>query len=83
MRSKLVPRWLLLALICAAIVLPVALCVVAAVAALLIATGDSLAGGVLGWIGVALGIFWVVDLVVLIVAQGVMALDDRDEPPEE
>lgn len=81
MNGKLIPKaavWLLLA---AGLLLPVAICVVFGLAGLLGATGDAVGSFVLGWIARALGILWVLDLVVLLLAQAAASLLTRDEPP--
>jgi hypothetical protein len=68
MHQPLVPRRLLASLVVAAVFLPVALCVVVGVAALLVQMGDSTGGGALYRIALAGGILWVVNLVCLVLA---------------
>ncbi len=79
MNYKLAARKIVLLLIAAAIVLPIAVCVVLAVGALLSAMGDSPGGGVLRYIAWAFGILWGVDLICLVLAMGVSVLTDPDE----
>jgi hypothetical protein len=69
------------------IVLPVAICVVAGVGILLTAMGDLSGGAVLKWIGAGIAILWVIDLVLLILLQGMHFLfggprngDNGEEP---
>lgn len=81
MNGKLIPKaaiWLFLA---AGLLLPVAICVILALAGLLGATGDATGSFVLGWIARALGILWVLDLIVLLLVQAAASLLTRDEPP--
>jgi hypothetical protein len=65
---------LLVTLVFAGILLPITLCVVLGVAALLVQMGDTSGGGVLQRIALAGGILWAVDLIclVLIVAIGLI-----------
>lgn len=82
MNRQLIPKaavWLLLA---AGLLLPVAICVVLGLAGLLTATGDAAGSFVLGWIARALGILWVFDLVILVLAQAAESLLNRGEPPD-
>jgi hypothetical protein len=57
---------LLVTLVFAGILLPITLCVVLGVAALLVQMGDAAGGGVLHRIALAGGILWAVDLICLI-----------------
>jgi hypothetical protein len=66
MHEPLVPRRVVVSLVATAIVLPIALCVVLGVAALLGQMGDAAGGHVLYRIALAGGILWVVDLVCLV-----------------
>lgn len=66
-------------LVAAGVVLPVAIAVVLGVARLLGAMQDTSAATVLERLALALGIVWSIDLVCLILAQGINALG----PPNE
>lgn len=66
-----------IALLALALVLPIALVVILGVAALLGAMGDAVGGRVLGWIGLGLGVVWLVDLVCLVILQALGSLNDR------
>ena len=80
MHQPLVPRRLVLALIVAAILLPIMLCVVLGVAGLLDAMGDSLGGLVLHRIALAGGILWIIDLICLVLVLAIGAIRGPDEP---
>jgi len=79
MSRDLVPRWVILLLVVLALVLPIAICVVWAVSALLTEMHDAEGGVVLKYIALGGGILWVVDLICLVVVQGLGALIDRHE----
>jgi hypothetical protein len=72
----------LVVLIVAAVVLPVAICVVAGVAALLTQMGDVAGGAVLNRIALAGGILWTIDLIGLVLVLGIAALLKPHEPDE-
>ena len=80
MHQPLIPHRLVLALIVATILLPIALCVVLGVAALLIAMGDSAGGLVLDRIALAGGIVWIIDLICLVLVLAIGTLRGPDEP---
>jgi hypothetical protein len=80
MPQPLVPQRAVLALLGGAVVLPIALCVVLAVAALLSAMGDTTGGVALQRIALAGGILWAIDLICLILALAIQAVRDHDEP---
>jgi hypothetical protein len=69
-------------LIAMAVVLPITICVVVGVAALLTAMGDSCGGVVLGRIGLACGVLWVIDLIclTLLVAIGAVLAPTNRKP---
>ena len=67
----MISRRVLSVLVTLAVVLPVAIVVVMGAARLLGAMGDEAASGVLDRIALAIGIVWAVDLVCLVVAQGI------------
>jgi hypothetical protein len=68
------PRRIVFHLLVAAILLPIAICVVAGVAALLGGMGDASGAGALRWIALAGGILWGVDLVCLVVLLAISAI---------
>jgi len=70
-----------LVLLGVAIVLPIGITVVLAVAAILIGMGDTLAGQVLQRIGLGIGILWGVDLVCLVLAHSLNSLSDPPGAP--
>lgn len=74
----MISRRILLALLTAACVLPVAIVVVVAAGWLLGAMGDEAGARGLDRMALALGILWVIDLVCLVVAQAINTL----EPPQ-
>jgi hypothetical protein len=77
-----IPSYLLLTLILAGILLPISLCVVLGVAALLVQMGDSAGGAVLHRIALAGGILWVLDLICLLLVVAVNSLRGPDGPDE-
>jgi hypothetical protein len=81
MAQKLVPRWAILLLIAGLLIFPIAICVILGVASLLVAMGDSSGGTALKYIAWGCGILWVIDLVCLVLAQGLNTLagEDRGE----
>jgi len=81
MRRKPVPQQPLLLLVVAAVVMPIAVCVILALGRLLLAMGDDPAGAVVDWIALAFGAVWVLDLICLILALAVNSLSEPDEPP--
>jgi len=72
-RSPL-PRGLVIALLVVAVLLPIGVCVILALAALLQAMGDAIGGRVIGYVAWALGTIWLVDLIALVVAMAVQLL---------
>jgi hypothetical protein len=82
MHRPIIPQPVVLGLITTAILLPIIICVVIGVAALLGAMGDSLGGAVLYRIALGCGVLWVVDLICLLVVVAIEALGNRDEPNE-
>jgi hypothetical protein len=79
MNRPLIPARIVLSLIGVAILLPIALCVVLGVAALLTQMGDVAGGTVLYRIALAGGILWVIDLICLLLALAVASLRGPDE----
>lgn len=82
MRAKPISPRVLLVLIAAAVLTPIAVCVVVALGRLLAAMGDAQAAGVLDWIAVAVGALWLVDLISLVLALAVNAVSEPADPPE-
>ena len=82
MRSRLIARRFLATLLAAAVVLPIAVCVLVALGRLLAAMDDAGGAAVLDWIALAIGAVWVLDLVCLVLAQAVNSLAEQDDPPE-
>ena len=80
MSNKPVPPGITLSLIAVALVLPIAICVIVAVAALLGAMGDTQGGYVLYRISLGCGILFSVDLVLLVLLLGINSLGDREPP---
>ena len=71
-------RRLMLVLIAVAVILPIGICIVMGVGALLGTMGDAVGGRVLGWIARAGGIVWGVDLVGLLLVQTLLTLSDHE-----
>jgi hypothetical protein len=82
MQNPIIPHRFVLTLIVATILLPIAICVVLGVAALLEAMGDSLGGATLQRIALAGGIFWIIDLICLLLVLAIASLRGPDEPDE-
>ncbi|HUT10591.1 MAG TPA: hypothetical protein VMY42_08845 [Thermoguttaceae bacterium] len=79
MSQKLVPRKAVRLLLAGILVLPVAIIVIWGVSSLLVAMGDDIGGAVLRYVGLGCGILWTVDLIFLVLAQGLNSLSDSDE----
>jgi len=75
MRQPLVSRPVVVSLVVAAVLLPIAICVVLSVSALLSAMGDAAGGGVLLRIALGCGLLWIVDLVGLVLVLAIHHLD--------
>jgi hypothetical protein len=82
MHPPLIPHRLVLALVVAAILLPISLCVVLGVAGLLEAMSDAVGALVLRRIALAGGILWVIDGICLVLALAIGTLSPPDEPDE-
>lgn len=74
-----IPRHFIALAIAGAIILPIAICLILAVASLLTAMGDTTGGGAMKWIGLSCGIVWALDLILLVLALGVNALGKSDD----
>jgi hypothetical protein len=81
MHQPLIPHRLVLALIALGVLLPMVVCIILGVAALLGAMGDAQGGTVLRHIALAGGIIWTTDLVclVLVLAIGTLRWPDDSE----
>ena len=79
MAQKPIPQPVLFLLIAVALVLPIGLCMLLALGRLLAVMGDSTGGLVLDRIALAGGILWALDLICLILAQGINALADSND----
>jgi len=82
MSRKPVSAKAMLALVAAGVVLPIVIAVLLGLDALLAGMGDADGGSVLGYVALAGGITWIIVLVCLLLAQGLNALDDRDDSDE-
>jgi hypothetical protein len=80
MHQPLIPNRVILALIATALVLPITICVVFGVAALLQAMGDASGGGVLNRTALGFGILWAVDLICLVLLLAIGSLRGPDGP---
>jgi type VI protein secretion system component VasK len=79
MNRPMIPDRIVLSLVVAAVLLPITLCVVLGVAAMLVQMGDAAGGTVLNRIALAGGIFWVIDLICLMLALAIGSLRGPDE----
>jgi hypothetical protein len=75
-------RRIILPLLLTAILLPIAVCVVIGVAALLGGMGDSVGEGALHWVALIGGILWIIDLICLVLLLAVAAMCGPDRPEE-
>ena len=82
MRRPLVSHRVTLAFVATALFLPITICVVFGVAALLEAMGDAVGGAVLHRVAFACGILWIIDLICLVVVSAIGSLRGPDEPEE-
>ena len=70
-------------LLVAGLLMPVAICVVMALSALLTAMHDEVGGAVLRYVALAGGVVWVVDLVAIVLVQAIDTLTRPDEEEQE
>jgi Mn2+/Fe2+ NRAMP family transporter len=82
MIRKPIPSLLLLSLIVAGLAIPVAICVILALASLLATMGDAAGGVVLRYVALAGGIVWIMVLIGLIFAQAIYAASRSDDADE-
>jgi hypothetical protein len=83
MSGKMIPQRLLFLLIGITVVLILAVGAVLAFGAILAAMEDEIGSRVLRWIAAGLGILLAVDLMCLVLALAVHAVERSDEPPDE
>lgn len=76
----MISKRVLTALVTLAVILPVAIAIVVAVARLLGAMQDEAGAAALDRIALAIGILWAIDLVCLLLAQGINSLGPPSEP---
>ncbi len=79
MNRSMIPARIVLSLVVVAVLLPITLCVVLGVGALLTQMGDAAGGTVLNRIALAGGILWVIDLIFLVLAMAIGSLRGPDE----
>ena len=73
-------RYVLLTLLAIALLLPIAFVVIVAMAALLGSMGDTTGGIALQRVALGLGIFWIINLILLVLAGAVLVLADTARP---
>lgn len=79
MGQRPVPASTVLLLLVGALMLPVAISILFGLGRLLSAMGDTAGGSVLGWIALAAGILWSLDLIGLVLVQAINSLGNNDE----
>lgn len=79
MNPLLLRRSILLTLVTGLVILPISLTVLWGVSCLLRAMGETRGGAVFGYIGLAGGILWAIDLVCLVAFQGLSTLAENNE----
>jgi hypothetical protein len=82
MPPPLVPHRIVIALVVAAFLLPITICVIAGVAALLGGMGDVAGCAALHRVALGCGILWVIDLVCLLLVLATATLRGPDEPEQ-
>ncbi len=82
MARNAMPHWLLFALTAAAVILPVAVCLLAGTSALLGGMGDAPARAALGWIALGAGVLWVLALISLVLVLAICRLAESEQPAE-
>ncbi len=76
-----IPRGIVFLLLAGALVLPIAVCVVLVLSALLGAMGDATGAQVLVYVSWALGAVWFASLIVLVIVLAVQSLVTQESPP--
>ena len=79
MSQRPVPSSITRLLIAGVVVLPIAICVILGVAALLGEMGEPQERSPLKWVALGVGILWIVDLICLVLAQALNSLPNSDE----
>ncbi len=79
MNRPLIPARIVLLLVVGAVLLPIALCVVFGVAALLAQMGDAAGAAVLYRVALAGGTLWGIDLICLVLTLAIASLGGPDE----
>ncbi|MBX3412214.1 MAG: hypothetical protein KF708_05800 [Pirellulales bacterium] len=75
-------RWLI-QLVVAALLLPIVICVLAAVGRLLAGMGDATGGAVLDYLALGAGVLWLVDLIALVILLALEAVTRDEQPSDE
>jgi hypothetical protein len=83
MRKPPIARPTIAMAVSAAIILPIAICLLLGAASLLSGMGDGIGGGALRWIALGGGIVWALDLILLVIAIGMNSLSEADAEPDE
>jgi hypothetical protein len=79
-QPPLIHHRFVIALVAVAILLPITICVVFGLAAVLVGMGDAVGGAVLYRIALGCGVFWVIDLICLVLVLAIGTLRGPDEP---
>ena len=82
MNKPTIARCVVLSLVAGALLLPIAICVIAGVGALLGALGDSSGAVVLGRTALGVSILWAINLIGLILALAINSLSGDDNTTE-
>jgi hypothetical protein len=77
MKNPIIPKPIFYILIAGVLLLPIATLVVLGVGTLLSTMGDLVGSRILDRVGLALGIFWGLDLIFLIIALAIQSWDDN------
>jgi hypothetical protein len=80
MHQPLIPHRIVIALVVAAIFLPITICVVIGVATLLAGMGDVCGGAALHRVALGIGILWAIDLICLVLVLAIGTLRGPDDP---
>lgn len=82
MARNAVPRWLLFALTAAAVILPMAICLLVGTSALLGGLNDAAGSIVLAWIALGVGVVWALALIGLLLVLAIQRLAESEWPAE-
>lgn len=83
MAGRLISQQTLVILVVATLVLVIALAAVLAFAAILGAMGDESGSAVLRWVGAGLGVVFAIDVLCLILALAIHAVERFDDSPDQ